>query len=112
MVDEARIAEAELIAEKPYDASDPEQVNNARKKSGRRKKENLDFIRAMMTIPDGRKWAYEQLVKCNVFSTPFMHGSTDGTAFNCGMQNWGLQFLADITTSAPDKYVDMLKENK
>lgn len=102
--------EAARLAEEPFDASDPAAVNRARKKAARLERERLQFIQEIMDKRHGRRWVHELLVKAKVFSTPFLHGSTDGTAFNCGAQNLGLQILADITLAAPDKYIVMMKE--
>lgn len=112
MPTEAMEREAEILAEEPYDASDRKTINDAKKKSAREERKRLEFVKAMMDLKEGRKWAYDQLVFCKVFSTPFLQGSVDGTSFNCGMQNWGLRFISDITSAAPDRYIEMMKENK
>jgi len=103
-------AEAELVAEKPYDASDPEQVNQARKKAGRKKRGTLEFVKAIMTVPQGREWMYDMLVICKVFGSPLVPGDTHYTYHNLGEQNIGKKLLQDINTSAPDEYVMMIKE--
>lgn len=112
MTDHPLEREAEILAEEAYDASDRKTINAALKKAAREERKRLEFVHAIMKLKEGRKWAYDQLVKCKVFSTPFILGSIDGTSFNCGQQNWGLQFLADITNASPDEFVLMMKESK
>lgn len=104
--------EAEIVSYESYDASDRNTIKKATKAAALAERKKLEFVHAIMTVKEGRKWAWEQLVKCKVFSTPFILGSSDGTAFNCGQQNWGLQFLSDITIASPDEYILMAKENK
>ena len=101
---------AEEAEERDYDAGDPEQVNKARKKAGRNKAEKLRVVEGIMSVPEGRKWLYEILKRCHVFSTPFQNDPY-ATAFNCGEQNIGQMLLADIVAAAEDQYVVMCREN-
>lgn len=109
-------AEAELIAEEPFDASDPIAVNRARKKAGRKKKNNLEFVEAMMSVPQGRKWLYNFMESCAVFGNPLVHG-VDGhvdplaTHFRLGEQNAGKRVLSDLQ-NFPDYYAAMMRESK
>lgn len=97
--------------EPAYNASNPEHVAKARKKSAKKKKIEGEVIIALMGEEKGRKWLYELLRFCKVNATPFMHGSSDGTAFQCGMQKVGLMVLADVVKYSPDQYVTMCREN-
>lgn len=112
MVDSAREEEAEIEAEKPYDASDPEAVNTARRRAGRKKFDALRVVHALMQHKDGRKWIYSKLEACHIFSTPFEKGYPDASSFRMGEQNIGLQFLAEVVSAAPEQYVLMCQENK
>ena len=95
-----------------YDASNPQHVNIARIKSGRKQTERLRVMRALMENKECRSWLYDMLSFCNVGSSPFIQGSSDGTAFKLGQQNVGLMILADINASAPDLYMTMITEGK
>lgn len=112
MADNAAIAEAELITEKPFDASDPKQVNEARKRAGRKKRNDLDFIKAIMTVQEGRAWMLDLLNTCNIFGNPVVTGDPYFTYHNIGSQNIGKKLLQDINEAAPDEYVMMMKEAK
>ncbi len=105
------VAEAETNAEVPYDAADPTQVAVARKKSGRNRRARLDFIQAMMELPEGRKWLSGLMERCFVFGNPMVQGDANGTFFNLGQQNIGKMILADVT-EFPELYSVMMKESK
>lgn len=104
-------AEAELLAERPYDASDPDSVNQARKRAGRNKKNHLDFVQAMMSVPEGRRWVREMMESCRVFGNPVVMGDTHATYFQLGEQNVGKRILQDVQ-NFPENYALMMKEGK
>ncbi len=99
------------VKDEPYDTSDPEQVNKAKKRASRKREDRLKFVAAAMQHPEGRAWFYDQLVFCKVFSTPYTENPYD-TAFRCGQANIGLRILADIQDAASKEYLLMIEENK
>ena len=103
---------ADSVEEKPYDASNPEQVNFARIKAGRKHTERLRVVRALMENKECRAWIYDLLAFCNVGSSPFVQGQPDATAFKLGQQNVGLMILSDINMAAPELYMQMITEGK
>lgn len=109
MADPAAIAEEEIIAEQSYDANDPEQVNSARKRAGRERREEMEVIAALMKVPQGRRWLYNKLAFCRVFTSPFAE-SPYQTAFNSGRQAVGHLLQEDIMASSPDLYMTMCLE--
>lgn len=109
MTDIPREAEANALIEQTFDASDPLQVNNARKKAGRKKREDLDFIQGVMSLAQGRKWVYEFLKECDVYGNPIVQGDTHATYFNLGKRNIGQLLLQDVQ-QFDDYYLKMLKE--
>ena len=111
MADIPRIAEQEILIEKPYDASDVEEVTKARKKSGRNRRARLDFVQGMMTLPEGRRYLYELMDRCFIFGNPLVAGDTHATYFNLGQQNIGKLVLQDVQ-SFPEFYVLMVAEAK
>lgn len=111
MVDPVKQAVAQEAAEETIDTSDPIQVNTQRKKYARTRADRLKFVAAAMEHEQGRAWFYDILVRCRVVGTPFSEDPYK-TAFNCGMQNIGLQVLDDIQTASPDGYNKMIQENK
>lgn len=110
MADPIAENEALEVSEKPYDASDPKAVNNARKKAGRKKASELEVVRTIMSTTQGRAWMYSLLESCFIFGNQFVAGMPDSTAYNCGMSNVGKRIMQDIMKSAPDLYLKMCKE--
>lgn len=93
-----------------YDAGDKRSVNTARKKAARKKKQRLEVVAAIMAQPQGRSYMYEYLTRCSTFTTPFVEGMPDKTAFNAGRQSVGHDLQADIMAAAPEMYWVMVKE--
>lgn len=109
-IEEEMPATTEPGEEKGYDASDPAQVNLARKKSGRKKLKNQQFITAIMNVPEGREWMYDLITHCNPLGNPVIAGDTHLTYHNIGAANIGKKLLQDINEAAPDQYIVMIKE--
>lgn len=68
-------------------------------------------IRTLMEDPGGRQWVYAQLDRCRVFTTPFIPGQPDTTAFQSGAQAYGQALLADIMVSSPENFWKMISED-
>ena len=99
------------IPEEQYDTSDREQVNKARKRSARTRADRLKFVEAGMTMPEGRAWFYDFLMRCHIFSTPF-DDDPYRHAYRAGEANIGLQLLSDVQEVSAQNYVKMIAENK
>lgn len=110
MADTIAENQAQQETEKPYDASDPKAVNNARKKAGRKKADELEAVRVVMGTAQGRAWMFNLLESCMIFGNPFVPGQPDSTAFNLGQANVGKRLLSDIMVAAPEQYMAMCKE--
>ncbi len=95
-----------------YDANDEKQVKSAKKQAKFDDALRLDVIKTVMQSPPGRSWIYNWLSRCHIYSTPFILGHPDVTAFNCGEQNIGQQLIADVQAAAPDLYLTMINEAK
>lgn len=103
--------EAELSDEQPYDTSDKESVNTARKKAARTKADRLRFVEAALGTEEGRAWFYDLLLACKILRNPF-DKDPYVTAFRSGEMNIGLRVLDDVQTASPEKYIVMVSENK
>lgn len=112
MGDPIQELEAKEALEKPYDAGDPEQVNTARKKAGRKKAERLRVVEALMQHEQGRRWVYEWMQACHIYGNPVVMGDPHATYFNLGQENIGKWLLSDVVAAAPDNYLLMLEENQ
>lgn len=104
--------DGEQSAENSVDTSDPKSVNAARKRSARKRAEQLEVVKALMAVPNGRAWVYDLLSFCHLHEQPFIPGAPDSTAFRCGEMNVGNRFLADIQECSPQEYLTMLQEAK
>lgn len=112
MTDQVAKLEAEELAEQPYDTSDPKQVNTARKKAARVRREQREVVRELMSTTQGRAWLYQKLEECHIWTPSFVPADPYSTAFKEGERNIGARLLADIMDAAPDQYVAMVKEAK
>lgn len=104
--------EANELAETPYDASDPEQVNKQRVKAGRKKTKRLEVIKRLMDDKDGRAWVYELLERGHIYHTSFVPGDSHASAFKEGERNITNQLLIDVTAAASEEYLLMIREAK
>lgn len=111
-MDPVKVNQAEEEQAEAYDTSDPSQVNKARKKAARTRADRLEFIKAAMSVEQGRAWFYDILNRCHILRQPFVAGDPHSTSFRCGEMNIGAMILDDIQTAAPDDYIKMVRENK
>lgn len=103
----------EMLSEEAYNAGNKKQVNNMRKKAARLRKEELDYIKHIMSTPQGRKWIYNLLTSiCKTFDNPIVPNETHYTYFNLGEQNIGKKLFQDINDAAPQEYITMMQESK
>lgn len=113
MGDRIQVIEAEQAQPyEPYIASDPKQVNNARKKSARKLAERLRMVEAIMQQIEGRRWVFDFLQGCHIYGNPVVQSDPHMTYFNLGQENVGKRLLADVVAAAPREYLLMLEENK
>ena len=68
-------------------------------------------LKQLIASFDGRRLLWLLLEDARVFGQPFSNNALE-TAFRCGEQNFGQRLLADITETAPDAFLVMLKENR
>lgn len=93
-----------------YDASDRKDIRKAEKSARIAENNRIAYTRRILSELEGREWMHALLLRCNVFTTPFVAQAHDITSFNCGMQNLGLQLFWDVVTHCPDQYVMMMRE--
>lgn len=94
-----------------FDAGDKRAVNNARKKAARERAEELEFVKAILTVPQGRKWMYAILERCHCYHQSFQPGMKfQDVAFNEGQRSIGNKLLADAMESDEEHYLLMVRE--
>jgi hypothetical protein len=94
----------------PYDASDPEQVKKRDLASKRREKQHREALLALLQSAAGRSWVYTLLESCNMFSTTFVRGESDSSAYNEGRRSVAIQIWASLEVISPDLLLQMRKE--
>lgn len=70
----------------------------------------LSVVKALMDRTEGRQWIYSKLDMCKVFTTPFVPGQPDGTAFFSGVQSVGQNLLSDVMEASPENFYTMIQE--
>lgn len=110
-MDYAHQAENAMLMEEPYNAGDKKQVTAARKREARERREELDYVRHIMSTPQGRKWMCKLIAKGDPLVSPYSPANTpEHTHINIGTQRIPAQLMLDIREAAPDQYVQMLIE--
>jgi len=84
--------------------------NLEKKRAEERKASTTAVIKYLMSEMAGRHWLYSVLDMCRTFTSPFVPGQPDVTAFFSGAQALGHRLLADIMEVAPENYYVMVQE--
>lgn len=103
--------EAEELDKKPFDASDPEAVNTARKKAGRKKAKERDTLKTLMEYPNGRELMFNS-VKCILTGNPMVIGDPHSTYYNLGQEIRARHIFMEIVRTCPEEFALMIEENK
>lgn len=90
-------------------AADRKSIRAAEKRAAQIDRARGDFVRVMMSTPDGRLYTYEQLAACNIFHATFNLNALQ-MAFAEGQRDIGLHLLADIMKFCPEQYLPMVRE--
>lgn len=110
MANPIQTLQAQEEAEKPYDASDPKQVNEARKKAGRGKKKEREVVAALMQHPDGRKVLYDSTMLV-LERNPVVPGDPYSTYYNLGQEQRAKDLFREIIKVAPKEFIIMMEEH-
>lgn len=100
----------ESFEPKPFvkNAADLQQVAEADGKSKRGRDRELNDVRFLLSLPEGKRFLWRYLGICRLFETSFRMSAE--MAYFEGIRSVGLKLLADITESNPQAFVDMMKE--
>lgn len=83
-------------------------AREAQRAAVRARKTSLELL---MTTVLGRKFLWDFLAACHVFSMSYTPGSFDATAFREGERNVGQLLLMDLQRWCPRDYLTMTREN-
>ncbi len=96
----------------PLDTEAQEQTQRNRAESAKRTLHiHHDDTRRLMSTKWGRRIVWRLLEQSGVFRLSFDTNAIS-MAFNEGNRNLGNQLLAEITSLCPERYLEMLKEQK
>lgn len=92
-----------------YDASNRKDIRRAEKEARAHELARIDYLKAAMSVAQGRHWFYDLLEFCGCWreSSTF---ESNKDYYLAGMRNVGLRMFADITANCPDEYITMVKE--
>jgi hypothetical protein len=92
-------------------AADPKQVAEADKTERRGRMREIDDLKAILELPQGRRFLWRILGHAGVNQTVL--GVNDArTNFNAGRQDVGHFVFGEIVEAAPQRYIDMMRENQ
>lgn len=92
-----------------YNASNRQDIRRAEKEARIAEVNRLDYLKAAMSVPQGRYWFHDFLEACHIFSDPFT-GDPLREAYSKGERNVGLLIYSDIVAHCPDDFIRMMKE--
>lgn len=84
-------------------------VRKQRRIARAQRKDEIVFLARLLAEPVGRRWLYQKLEECHIYSTSFTTNAL-AMAFNEGERNVGLRLVAELTAASPENYLQMLKE--
>lgn len=76
----------------------------------RQRRIELDDVRWLMSDKRGRRLIWRLFAIAGIYRTSFTGNST--TFFNEGRRDVGLHFLSDVQEACPERFLEMLKEQK
>jgi hypothetical protein len=95
----------------PPNAADRKSIRRLEKAAKLADEQRRQVISNLMSTFIGREWMWNILSSCGVFSTTFIMGAPDASAFNEGRRSVGLQLITDIMASCPDQYIQAQRES-
>lgn len=93
-----------------YVASDEKQVKDKAKKFKNTREQELEDVKDILKNPAGVRFFKRIMTEGSVFTTTFTGNSQ--TFFKEGARNLALKFLGDVAEAAPNKFTEIIMENK
>jgi len=90
-------------------AADAKQVKSAGIKSRLQKKEQLADMRALLEMPQARRFFWRFLSRCGLFSSSY-DPNPNTVYFKEGARNIGLELMAEINRANPTVLVEMMTQ--
>lgn len=90
-------------------ASDYEQIKNAKKKEKITRENELDDIRVVLSSPEGKRFLWRILAKCKTFESIFEQSAK--IHYNAGQQDVGHFLMSEIIEADEEILFRMMNEN-
>ncbi len=91
-------------------ASDEEQVKDAKKLARYERKKEINDLRELLQLASGRRFIWRYLSMCGVYRLSYALNA--GIYFSEGQRDIGLKLLADVMESNDEALIMMMRENK
>jgi hypothetical protein len=93
-----------------YDTEAELKNKESKKEYKNRKDRELDDLKVVLKLPEGRRFIYWMLSSVGVWNTSFSLNSMQ-TSFNEGRRDVGLMLLKQLDEAEPNVHSQMLKEH-
>ena len=95
-----------MEVDKPYDAGNEENVNDAKGERKRQREQELEDVRFLLKHPSGIRFLQRLMANGRVFNTTFT-GNSHGMFWE-GHRNLALVFFNDVVEINPTKIADLM----
>ena len=92
-------------------ASDPEQIKKAGERMQSRRDVELNDMRAILALPQGRRFLWRVIGICGPMKNPF-HTDASVMAYNAGIGELGRVLLDDAMEASLEQFLIMFREGK
>lgn len=93
-----------------YDPTDPDAVASEERLIAAKQRRELDDLRAVLSLPEGRRWLWRVLEQTAAFRASYDAESPIRMAFAEGRRSTGLWLLAEISQADHTAIADLMTE--
>lgn len=91
-------------------AADEEQVKEAARKEKYRRDVDLEDVKTLLGLPQGRRFIWRLLKQTKVFESVWSPSAQ--IHYNAGRQDFGHFIMGEVVKANPDALVQMMKESE
>lgn len=91
-------------------ASDRNQVKNAKQKEESKRDNELNDLRSILNTPAGRRVLWRFISYAKIFQERWEPSAK--IHYDAGVRAFGLHIIAEINEASEDLFIEMMKENK
>jgi len=93
-----------------YDDDQIKSVKEQKETADRHKRRELNDIRKVLSIVEGRRFIWRILSMAGVFCASYVSKDSNHTAFNEGKRDIGIGLLQDLMEAKPEAYAQLQNE--